>query len=119
VTAFANGVYLVYNIKGNVRLNVHRTSGPNALLQGVFVGGAVPPPVSNRPLTLSARVVSQGQLMVVITGDSGQRFRLESSPDFRGWTELTSGALVGSSSEIQIPIARASVRMFLRAVNTR
>ncbi len=34
--AFTNGVYLVWNISGHVRINVIGTSGPNAVVSGVF-----------------------------------------------------------------------------------
>jgi len=37
---FTNGVYLVWNISGNVKINVTVTSGPNAVVSGVFFGGA-------------------------------------------------------------------------------
>ena len=37
---FTNGVYVVWNISGNVKINVTVTSGPNAVVSGVFFGGA-------------------------------------------------------------------------------
>jgi len=37
---FTNGVYLVWNVSGNVKINVTVTSGPNAVVSGVFFGGA-------------------------------------------------------------------------------
>jgi len=41
ISGFGNGAYLVWNIKGHVRLQVTRTAGPNAVLSGVFFGGGL------------------------------------------------------------------------------
>jgi hypothetical protein len=40
ITNFSDGVYLVWNISGNVRIIVTSTSGPNGVVSGVFFGGA-------------------------------------------------------------------------------
>jgi hypothetical protein len=116
VSDFGNGKYLVYDIRGSVRISLEKLSGPNALLSGVFVGGAAVAPISDKPLTLTLRPSAAGQLTLRVAGDSGQRFRIESSPDFRNWTQLVTGALVTSTSEIPVPVSRGPV--FLRAVNT-
>jgi hypothetical protein len=39
VSSFTNGIYVVWNISGHVRFNVTTTSGPNATISGVFLGG--------------------------------------------------------------------------------
>jgi hypothetical protein len=116
ITGLAGGVYLVYDMRGNVRVTINKTGGPNALLQGIFVGGAVPPPVSDKPLQLTARGNNGSILLITITGDSGQRFRLESSSDFRSWTQVTTGTV--STTSIEVPIQRSQNRLYLRTVNT-
>ena len=76
VFSFTNGIYLVWSVSGHVRINVTSTSGPNAVISGVFFGagssssgntGAVAPtpvtvtlPVSVS-LTPSATTLSQNQ----------------------------------------------------------
>jgi uncharacterized repeat protein (TIGR01451 family) len=40
LSTFANGVYLVWNLSGHVRINVILGSGVNAVVSGVFFGGA-------------------------------------------------------------------------------
>jgi hypothetical protein len=40
ISNFTNGVYLVWNILGSVNVTVTATSGPNAVVSGVFFGGA-------------------------------------------------------------------------------
>jgi hypothetical protein len=39
ISNFTNGAYLVWNISGNVIINVSLNSGPNAVVSGVFFGG--------------------------------------------------------------------------------
>jgi serine protease len=36
ISSFSNGVYLVWNISGHVRINITRTGGSNAVVSGVF-----------------------------------------------------------------------------------
>jgi hypothetical protein len=36
ISSFTNGIYLVWNISGHVRINVTRTSGGNAVVSGAF-----------------------------------------------------------------------------------
>jgi hypothetical protein len=39
ISAFTNGIYLIWNITGHVRINVTRAGGLNAVVSGVFFGG--------------------------------------------------------------------------------
>ena len=61
VTNFTNGVYLAWNITGHVKVNVTGTSGPNAVISGVFFGGAVPTPVQSNatPPVITTQPASQ------------------------------------------------------------
>ena len=90
---------------------------------GIFttanVTGTPTTPISDKPLTLTVRRASANRITVVVSGDSGQRFRLESSSNFRDWSEVSTGALVGSSSEIPVNIDRSRGGVFLRTINTR
>jgi hypothetical protein len=36
VSSFAGGIYLIWNISGNIQINVTNTAGPNAVISGVF-----------------------------------------------------------------------------------
>jgi hypothetical protein len=42
LSGFGAGQYLAWNIKGHVVVRVTRTAGPNAVLSGIFFGGALP-----------------------------------------------------------------------------
>jgi IPT/TIG domain/Glucodextranase, domain B len=39
ISGFANGIYLIWNISGNITITVSQVSGPNAVISGVFFGG--------------------------------------------------------------------------------
>ena len=39
ITKFSSGAYLVWNISGHVTITVTATSGPNAVISGIFCGG--------------------------------------------------------------------------------
>ena len=40
ISGFTNGIYLIWNISGHVRINITRTGGLNAVVSGVFFGNA-------------------------------------------------------------------------------
>ena len=40
ISGFSTGAYLIWNISGHVKIVVTATSGPNAVVSGVFFGGA-------------------------------------------------------------------------------
>ncbi len=39
ISSFNNGIYLIWNLSGHVRITVTRTAGINAVVSGVFFGG--------------------------------------------------------------------------------
>jgi hypothetical protein len=40
LTAFTGGQYLVWNLSGHIVFRIAKTSGPNAVVSGIFIGGA-------------------------------------------------------------------------------
>jgi hypothetical protein len=42
LSSFSNGVYLIWNLTGHVRIIVTSAAGPNAVVSGVFFGGSSP-----------------------------------------------------------------------------
>jgi hypothetical protein len=40
ISSFGNGLYLVWNVAGHVKINVTLAGGPNAVISGVFFGGS-------------------------------------------------------------------------------
>jgi hypothetical protein len=65
---FGNGVYLVWNVKGNVTFRVaSEIPGSNAVLSGVFFGGvAIPTPTPNP-------IVPMASLTWRVPGASGKK----------------------------------------------
>jgi len=40
ISNFAGGIYLIWNVSGHVKINASATAGPNAVISGIFFGGA-------------------------------------------------------------------------------
>lgn len=87
---------------------------------GIFASASVSgTPTNDKPLQLTVRRNSSNQLFVTITGEAGQRFKVEHSTNFQSWTQLTEGALVSSTSEIPVNIDTNPRSTFLRAITLR
>ncbi len=78
VSNFSNGVYVVWNISGHVKIYVTAIGGPNAVISGVFFGGAsssVPPSPSLSITKTHAVPVQQDQqalhYTVIVANASG------------------------------------------------
>jgi hypothetical protein len=90
-TDFSQGVWVNVPISvgtggGSVTITVDRTAGSNAVLSGLFLGGASgPPPPSN----LVATAVSSSQINLGWTGAGASSYKVERSPDgSTGWTQI-------------------------------
>jgi hypothetical protein len=59
ISAFSNGTYAVWNVSGNVRVNVTLTGGPNAVVSGVFFGGSSAPATTSAPSTTGIPAAAQ------------------------------------------------------------
>ncbi|HTG45953.1 MAG TPA: fibronectin type III domain-containing protein [Verrucomicrobiae bacterium] len=116
ISDFAEGKYVVYELRGRVQAAITATSGPDALLSGILIGGPLAAPVSNKPLTLGISAGS-GELKIHLTGDSGQKFTIQSSTDFENWTERAAAILLTSPTELTLPLNPGETRLFLRALN--
>ncbi len=66
-SSFVNGEYLVWNIAGHVRITVARTGGNNAVISGLFFGGAVP--VASSAAFVKTDTTTQGNWKVGYGGD--------------------------------------------------
>lgn len=78
VANFYNGVYLVWNVTGHVKINVTGTAGVNAVVSGVFFGPAIAsnpigslataPTISTQPVSKSVFAGQSATFTVVTTG---------------------------------------------------
>jgi hypothetical protein len=77
VTNFSNGIYLVWAITGHVKVNVTISSGPNAVLSGVFFGPVlnanVPIPATAPAITTqpASQTVTAGQSAAFTVANTG------------------------------------------------
>jgi len=73
ISLFNNGIYLIWNLSGHVRINVTLTGGGNAVISGAFFGGSS----SSETVTVSPASVSLGanqqkQFTATVTGAANQ-----------------------------------------------
>jgi hypothetical protein len=119
IDSFGNGKYVVYNINGEVEMTVTATSGAEALLSAILIGNGMPAPIGDRPLSLEVLGANSFAVKLRISGDTGQRFRIQSSDDFSGWNDVAESLMLGSEIDIEVNPPAGSARMFYRTVNGR
>lgn len=111
---FTGGRYLVFNARGGFRITVDRIGAINAILNGIFIG---PAPISAEPPQFDVHVTFAGGIYTFrINGQPGQVFNIQSSSDFRAWTDVAQCVLSESSAQLSIPISGEPGVRFYRAV---
>ncbi|MDB6037562.1 MAG: glycosyl hydrolase family 9 [Verrucomicrobiales bacterium] len=108
---FANGKYLVWNIRGSVRFRFTNQTGPNALLMGLFFAPAKVIPEG----TLKPVGVVNGKFQLQLTGSGGSTYAIQSSTDFRIWTTISAVTLTNSTTIVEAPMAPANGSQVFRA----
>jgi hypothetical protein len=70
VSNFSGGVYLVYNLTGNVIVQMTSLAGANALLNGIFFGSTAPaaPTISTNPQAQSTSIGATATFTAAATG---------------------------------------------------
>jgi fibronectin type 3 domain-containing protein len=71
--------------------------------------------ISDNPVRLALRG-GKGGLVLTVTGDYGQQFKVQSSLDLQNWQYLSNGTVTGSSVDIPISVGGQNW-LFLRAMN--
>jgi hypothetical protein len=115
IDQFGDGKYVVYDLEGNVTITISSPEGP-VVLSGIFFGQGVPAPISDRPLTFTVLGAERDGLRVRISGDSGQRFKVQTTPDLQNWSDLATSIMVGGSTELTVRGLGGD--SFFRTVNT-
>jgi hypothetical protein len=112
ISDFANGKYLVWNIRGSVRFRFTRQLGPNALVMGIFFGpGNVIPEGTLKPLR-----VLNGKFQLLLTGSGGSTYAIQSSADFKKWTPVTTVTLTNSTAIVEAPLSAGDSSQIFRAL---
>ena len=71
IANFSNGTYLIWNISGNITINVTVTSGPNPVISGIFFGGAIPANMSMSPPSVNLSAGQSQQFSASVNGGNG------------------------------------------------
>jgi hypothetical protein len=109
ISGFHNGIYLVWNITGHVRVNITLTGGPNAVVNGVFFGGgsngsnsapapAPPVTVSVSPQTISLNAGKTQQFSATVANSSSQSVTWSLSPSSGSGSISSSGLYTAPST---------------------
>ncbi len=82
ISNFKNGVYLVWNVSGNVTIKVTRTAGSNAVISGLFFDPVTPPAIASY---LATDTTTQGNWKIAygaLMGTMWPRIRVEGTHVF-------------------------------------
>ena len=97
LTNFTNGVYLVWNISGKVVINISQSSGPNAVVNGVFFGAGSSLSVSVTPRATSLSANQSQAFSASVTGPN-QSVTWSISPATGAGTITAGGVYTAPSS---------------------
>jgi len=115
-TDFSQGAWVNVPINvaagGTVTVTVIRTGGQNAVVSGIFLGGA--PPVPAAPTGLGASALNASQVRLSWTASSGATsYKVQRSPDgSTGWVQVGTSATTSFTDSGLIP----STTYFYRAL---
>jgi hypothetical protein len=84
VADFAEGKYVVFDLKGKTRIRVTRTAGPNVIVEGVFFDAAP----KAKGGSLKVKGASAQGLQIEVSGDTGLSYNIQSSSDMKNWNNV-------------------------------
>jgi len=93
ISSFSGGRYLVWDLKGNVRLRLTKSGTYNAVLSGIFFDSS-----SSGQAQPTTTIAQNGPAKIIrINGKAGQTFKVYGSTNLPTWTELTTVTLTGAT----------------------
>ena len=75
------------------------------------------PPISDNPLTIEVLGADSNGIQVRISGDSGQRFKVQMTTDFQIWTDVANSIVESPSTDLTL--SGEANGGFFRTVNTQ
>jgi hypothetical protein len=114
VSNFLPGIYLQWNVKGQVRFRLTSQNGSNVIVNGLFFD-ASDVVAQATPSSLSGGVVG-GNFQLVVNGQTGQKFDIYASNDLVTWTKVSTISLTTKSYNFSDNTAQGQPRRFYRAV---
>jgi hypothetical protein len=116
---FEAGQYLVLRAEGKLRISLRRVSGPNAILNGIFVDPAQIVPAEQPRLDLPKFDIASRGYIMRISGQAGQIFNIESSLDLRAWNVVGRATLSGETKDYPLPYRSDPGGRFYRVVGSQ
>ncbi len=112
VSSFTLGKYLVWDVSGYVILRFTRTSGPNAVVSGLFFD-----PTPEGPIRLQSLGYSMADgYRLRSSGNVGQQFVLQASTNFVAWTPVSTNTLTSTTLEMTNSVGTGMSKRFYRAL---
>jgi hypothetical protein len=109
--AESNGPALLQDVSTNsyspVAANFSYTFPPLSLTLFTFEPG---------PASLSVQQVQSSQIQMLLEGQSGTPYIIQSSPDLSHWTSISTNTLSGGTNSVSLPISPGQSEQFFRAV---
>jgi hypothetical protein len=112
VSSFQEGAYVVWNVKGSVRVRLTRQAGFNAVVSAILYDAGVSTTNPSSPILTTTSVPSQ----LRITGLVGQVFDIQASANLRDWLTIGSVSLTSTTLNYSDPAGASQNRRFYRAV---
>jgi hypothetical protein len=110
VSDFAEGKYLTWDLRGNVRIRATRVTGNNAIVEGIFFDAA---PQPDGPPSLRMVGFTQAGPQLQITGKVGATYRIQSSDDMKSWSDVGQTTLaVSPAPYVDVTPAGSGVRIY-------
>ncbi len=111
IANFTSGIYLRWNVKGQIRVRLTNAGGPNVILNALFFDS------SERlsGMSTSGGMVA-GSFQLQISGQVGQRFDIYTSDDLVQWRKISNVTLTGSTYNFSESTSQGQPRRFYRAV---
>ena len=114
VSSFANGKYLVWDLKGAIKVRLTKVTGYNAVLSGLYFG---PVTAQSGGITQTTTGTMNGSTFNLrVTGTAGQTFKIDSTSDFVTWNNNATVTLTGSTYDYPVANATSTTPKFYRAV---
>jgi hypothetical protein len=109
--AETNGAAALQDLAGgsypSAAASFNYTFAPLSLTLFTFAPGAA---------TLAVQTVQPGQVQLLLQGQPGTPYVIQSSPDLLNWNSVATNILTGSSVSIPVPVLPGAATQFFRAV---
>lgn len=118
LAGFEEGKYLVWDIKGRVRIRFTRIGGNNAVVMGLFFSRAAVQlgDEDSGSLTVRRAAAPASGMPLRITGQVGERFVIQASSDLANWSVMRQITLPSRTFDFADPDAALYGTRFYRAL---